>query len=88
MNIRKETIYLTTEVWRALWMIAKSRDDGAGNISTPDCVADKLLREAITKHYPQVFQHQKQVEQLEKELLENLAKRYYLDSKLVGIKKD
>ena len=63
MNIGREPTYLSTDVWGALCLIAKSKDTGLANAAwTPDFVADEMLREKIKEKYPQLFEHQKKVE--------------------------
>ena len=75
MNIRTDSIYLSTDVCRALWIIAKSKPlpDG-GSIMTADEIADGLLREAIAQKYPQLFEHQTRIAEMEKELVKSLSK--------------
>ena len=75
MNIRRDPIYLSTDVYRALWMLAKSKSpaDG-GRIMTADELADTLLREAIAQKYPQLFEHQTRIAEMEKELVKSLSK--------------
>jgi hypothetical protein len=77
MNIRKEPTYLSSEIWRALWVIAKSRGkrtdaQGYEVLTTPDEVADDFLRELIKEKYPQILEHQKQVAKLESALIKTL----------------
>ena len=77
MSIRREPTYLSTDVWRSLWLIAKAHppktdDQGFSKIATADETADELLRGLIKDKYPQLLEHQKAVERLEKELLKTL----------------
>jgi hypothetical protein len=78
MTIRKEPIYISTQVWRALWLLSKatpSTNDGMGiNTATPDEMADLMLRDSIGRNYPQLFEHQKTIDKLDKELIEDLKK--------------
>jgi hypothetical protein len=78
MTIRKEPIYLSTQVWRALWLLSKatpSKNDGMSiNTATPDEMADLMLRDSIARNYPQLFEHQKKLDKLDKELIESLQK--------------
>jgi len=54
-------------------MISKAQPNLPGKPSqTPDEVADGLLRDVISEQYPQLFEHQKKVDALEKELLKTL----------------
>ena len=71
-TIRREPTYLTTDVWRALLLIAKTRVTEQGLAMTPDELADTLLREVITERYPRVFEHQKAVTKMEAELIATL----------------
>ena len=73
--IRREPTYLSTDVWRALWLLSKAMDDDSAEFArkvTPDSVADDILRETLKTKYPQLFEHQKQVAKLESELLKTL----------------
>jgi hypothetical protein len=73
MSIRREPTYLSTEVWRALRLLAKSKHDpNISRVVTADEVADRMLADLIEKDYPQLFEHQKQVEKLERELINTL----------------
>jgi len=73
MSIRREPTYLSTDVWRACWMLSKAQPDLPGKPSvTPDSIADGLLRDVISEQYPQLFEHQKQVAKMETELLKTL----------------
>jgi hypothetical protein len=71
MSIRREPTYLSTDVWRACWLLSKWRSDEARTI-TVDEMADGILRDSIKDKYPQLFEHQKKVESMEKELLKDL----------------
>lgn len=74
MSIRREPTYLSSEVWRALWLIAKARNPSeAHGICTPDEIADELLHVAIMERFPQLFEHQKTVQKLEKDLVKTLG---------------
>jgi len=42
---------------------------------TPDELADCILRKHIEDNYPQLFTHQKEVDSLEKTLIEKLKKK-------------
>ena len=75
IKIRTDSIYLSTEVCRSLWILAKSKspEDG-GRIMTADELADTLLREAIQQKYPQLLEHQTRVAEMERELVKSLGK--------------
>jgi hypothetical protein len=77
MSIRREPTYLSTDVWRSLWLLAKANspktdDQGMSKITTADEMADGLLRGIITEKYPQLLEHQKAVSKLEEQLLKTL----------------
>jgi hypothetical protein len=79
MMIRPNPIYLSDEVHKALWILAKSKgtvtdEQGLGRISTPDEIADEFLRELLKEKHPLIAEHQKQVDKLEKELIKTLKK--------------
>ena len=70
MSIRRDPVYLSYDVWRALRLLAKSKSEPAENrILTVDQLADQMLSEIIVEKYPQIIEHQKQIDKLEKELL-------------------
>jgi len=76
MNLRRDPIYITSEVWRALKLLA-NRDAirttaERTEIATVDGLADSMLRETLKSKYPQLFEHQKKVAQMEKELIATL----------------
>lgn len=77
MSIRREPTYLSTDVWKCCWLLAKARsaecdDQGLTRVTTADEIADTILRTAIFEKHPQLFEHQKAVTKLEKELLKTL----------------
>ena len=74
MGIRRDPIYVSNAVWRALYVLAQSRfgksdEQGQVRTVTADEMADTLLRETLEEHYPQIFDHQKQVAKMEKDLI-------------------
>ena len=71
MSIRREPTYLSTDVWRAFMVLARSRSS-EGKTITVDQVVDEVLRTLVEKEFPQLFEHQKQVAKLELELLKTL----------------
>jgi len=75
MKLRDKPIYLSYEVWRALWLLAKSEGPAEeGRSVTADEIADQMLRQAIREQYPQLMTHQAEIDKLEKKLIESLKK--------------
>ena len=77
MNLRREPTYLSTDVWRACYLLAKFRsgkldDQGLARSTSPDEIAVELLRGALKEKYPQLLDHQRQVEKMETEMLKTL----------------
>ena len=77
-TLRSEETLLSTEVRKALWIIAQAegqRTDGQGFVHTitPDELADCYLREIITNSYPEIFEHLNQVDKLKAELIKKLG---------------
>jgi hypothetical protein len=77
MNIRREPTYLSSDVWKACWLIARAQSteadaDRGGNMRTADEIADTLLRTAIADKHPQVWEHLQAVTKLERELFKTL----------------
>ncbi len=76
MIIRNNPIYLSYEVWKWLRLLAKAetneRSGGTNGPITPDEIADHILRQAIREQHPQLSEHQKQIDKLEKQLIEEL----------------
>ena len=94
MRLREKPIYLSNEVWRALWILAKAdrspRSEGdQGGVSvnqgvvfysdarntTPDEIADDLLRQAIREQHPDLTTRLEELDKLEKDLIEKLRKK-------------
>jgi hypothetical protein len=77
MNIRREPTYLSSDVWKACWLIARAQSteadaDRGGNMRTADEIAYTLLRTAIADKHPQVWEHLQAVTKLERELFKTL----------------
>lgn len=71
--IRRDPIYVSTDVWRWLRLLAKSESIPDENrIMTADEIADQILRQAIREQHPQLAEHQKEIEKLEKQLIRTL----------------
>src|SRR4029453_16001134 len=78
MSIRREPTYLSSDIWRALWLLAKAKgrqtdDQGLQKIPSADEMADSILRGVITQKYPQLLEHQRAVERMEKELIKAIG---------------
>jgi hypothetical protein len=80
--IREKPIYISTEVHRMLWILAKadktspkneqdSRDSGI-RIVTPDEIADAILRQAIREQHPQLPERLAEIDRMEKEIIKSL----------------
>lgn len=71
--IRSNPIYLSVEVWRWLRLLSKAEAIPEENrIVTADEIADTILRQAIREQHPTLMEHQKQIDKLEKDLIEEL----------------
>jgi len=75
MAIRREPTYLSTEVWRAVFVLARARTASSTNdhVTTADEMADLLLRAVISEKFPQIFEHQKRIDDLEKKLIGSIG---------------
>lgn len=83
--IRDKPIYISTEVSRMLWLLSKAdqkpaREEFLGGtrpaeITTPDEIADTLLRQAIRELYPQLPEHLSKIDKLEKEIIKSLQSK-------------
>ena len=73
MTIRRDPIYVSLETWRWLRLIAKSEGSPEeGRIVTPDEIADQMLRQTIREQHPQLAEHQKEIDKLERKLIQSL----------------
>ncbi len=79
MSIRRDPIYVSTEVWRWLRLLAKADNAKGKNqevndmgIITADGIADQILRQAIREQHPALVEHTNQIEKLEKEIIKTL----------------
>jgi len=81
MTFREKPTYLTTEVWRAMWVLARARTARASgdepgverHFTTVDEMVDLLLRQVIKDKYPQLLDHQRRIDELEKKLIGELG---------------
>jgi hypothetical protein len=78
MRIRSNPTYLSADVWKSCWLIAQAKgtqtdEQGLSRVTTADEMADNLLRELLKEKYPQLFEHQKTVEKLEKEVIKKIG---------------
>jgi len=67
VTIRRDPIYLSTEVWRCLWIVAKAKE------TTPDELADNLLRESLNGIYPEVVKHHAEVTRMERSVIRDIG---------------
>jgi hypothetical protein len=73
MSIRRDPIYVSVETWRWLRLIAKAEGSPEeGRIVTPDAIADQMLRQCIREQHPQLPEHQKEIDALERKLIKSL----------------
>lgn len=77
--IRREPIYISTDVWKACWLIAKARsapasEETGARIETADAIADELLRATIKEKYPTLLDYFKKADKLEKETIKEIGK--------------
>lgn len=69
MSIRREPTYLSTDVWRGLWIISGSKD------ITPDELANTLLDEIIKERWPSVINYLSEVRKMEREIREAIGEQ-------------
>lgn len=77
MSIRRDPIYVSYEVWRALRLLAKAKQEPAVSgreIVTADQLADEMLAEVLVERYPKITEHLKQVDRMERELAKTLSR--------------
>ncbi len=75
MRIRGKEIYISSEVWRWLYLLSKAESDPENNrIMTADEIADTILRQAIREQHPQLAEHQNAIDKMERELIKKLSK--------------
>lgn len=76
MSIREKPIYISNEVGRWLWLLSRAEQvtlqDSVHTMITPDQIADSILRQAIREQHPQLAEHDKALQQLEKQTIESL----------------
>jgi hypothetical protein len=71
----KKPIYVSTSVFRALWLLSKAEGiPEEGRIVTPDEIADQILRQAIREQHPTLAEHQKKINDMEKVVIDSLRK--------------
>lgn len=76
---RRNEIYVSGDTWRMLYFLSQASGSvtdefGVTQKTTPDQIADQILRQAIREQHPTLQEHQKQIDQLEKQLIESLQK--------------
>jgi hypothetical protein len=80
MNLRREPTYLSSDVFRACYLLAKIRSgetdaQGLARTCSPDEIAVELLRWALKEKHPLLLEHQKKIAKLDEELLKTLGGR-------------
>lgn len=78
MSVRDKPIYLSTDVYRALWLISKAtpaRGESEIRTMTPDEIADAYLRGEIAKDHPEIFEHLQREDKATKDLIATLQKK-------------
>jgi hypothetical protein len=67
-------VYLSKDLWRGFFLLAKARNSGEPGTApvTIESLVDEILRKELTEKHPQVFEHQQQIDKLEKELIKKL----------------
>lgn len=74
----KKPIYVSTEMFRALWLLSKAYTlpEGSGRpVPTPDSLTDQFVREVIEKYHPEVLEHLEREDKATKELIAQLQKK-------------
>jgi hypothetical protein len=71
-KVRREPFYLSYPVWRALRLLAKAQSDEVHQISA-DQLADEMLADLIAEKYPQLVQHMRAADKLEREVIKTLG---------------
>lgn len=70
----KKPIYIGTDTFRALWLLAKAKSDDCFKI-TPDELGDEMIRARIATDNPYITKHQEEIKRLEKALIASLSKK-------------
>lgn len=65
----KKPIYVSTEMFRALWVMGKAIED------TADSMADHILRAWFSKEKPEILEHLKREDKATKDLIATLQKK-------------
>jgi len=73
MSERRYQIYIAGDILHSLALIARSRPPSEENrFSTAEDVAEEMLLAALKEKFPQLFDHQKAVAKMERELVKSL----------------
>jgi hypothetical protein len=74
--MRTRQLHVSPEVYEAYWCISRNFPNPDERISTPDAIADWVLRRYVNEKYPRLFEqlatHKKEVDTLEKNLIAEL----------------
>jgi hypothetical protein len=78
MQLRREPTYLTSDVWKACYLLAKIHSgevdaQGLARNTSPDEIAVELLRWALKEKHPMLLEHQKKIAKLDEEFLKTLG---------------
>jgi hypothetical protein len=73
MSFRRDPTYLSYDIWKSLHLLTKAKHvTGSDQNPTVESLVDDILRREITDKYPQLLEHQKQIDKLERELIKTL----------------
>ena len=77
MSMRRYQIYVSGDILKSLSLIAKTKsgqtdEQGMVRSCTAEDVAESLLKSVLKEKYPQLAEHFKTVNKMEKELIETL----------------
>lgn len=75
-RIRGEPIYVSTEVFRYLKLLAQHTVNESGDsVASTSQIADNILRKAISEEHPELIEFQSEIEEVEQRMKEKIQKR-------------
>jgi hypothetical protein len=85
MRTRENEIYVSNDLKRALWYVARSRGtradlQGFMKPTTEEDVAEECLWAMIKEKYPEILDHQKEAAKKRKKLIDDLARKRTTES--------